>query len=190
MRTEDRERVKNIAGLLDERAGISRHQGEVEGFRDDAAFLRNLADSPVEDSGVEEAGPKYPPAERLVESLRWAIGFIDDPKRRRWPRFRPNVIPGGEMDHDWTEWASALDWLKDAEMAATPDSPPPGDVALLAEALEKLERFDPEHEASGSEFALGNDPIVMEAYSDGDWLRRSDVLAALTDFKAKTKGSE
>lgn len=63
------------------------------------------------------AGPKYPPAERLVESLRWAVGYID----RRGPfKADPDQSEGepGPADPDWIEWAAAHDWLKDAEMAS------------------------------------------------------------------------
>jgi hypothetical protein len=65
----------------------------------------------------EGAKAKYPPAERLVESLRWAISFID----RRLP-FVAEPGPGqpDDSDPDWMEWASAHDWLKDAELAAQP----------------------------------------------------------------------
>lgn len=53
-------------------------------------------------------------------------------------------------------------------------------LSEVREALEGLERFDPENDESRRQhFALGNDPIVMEPYDDGDWLRRSDVLTAL-----------
>lgn len=74
-----------------------------------------------EDGEGEERGPKYPPAERLVESLRWAVGFID-----RLGKFGPKAheYPDGEDgEHDWTEWASAHDWLKDAEMATHSHDP-------------------------------------------------------------------
>jgi hypothetical protein len=56
----------------------------------------------------------------------------------------------------------------------------------LREAVEKLPTFEPEHDESNNHpYALGNDPIVMveEEYPQGmgpaEWLRRSDVLAAL-----------
>lgn len=57
-------------------------------------------------------------------------------------------------------------------------------VEGLVEKLEGAERFDPEHdESQGSRWALGNDPIVMEPWQEGDWLRREDVLAALKQAK-------
>lgn len=62
-------------------------------------------------------------------------------------------------------------------------------LSEVREALEKLERFEPEHdESSRQEFALGNDPIVMESDEEGDWLRRSDVLAAFPSTDSEGQG--
>lgn len=44
----------------------------------------------------------------------------------------------------------------------------------------EIQRYEPEHnERRGQEFALGNDPIVMEPYADGEWVKHSDHLELL-----------
>jgi hypothetical protein len=87
--------------------------------RDGAKFVSGVLAAtftpPSQPSTKEPTRPKYPPAARLVESLRWAISFIEDPEKRRWPLFTGSS-QGGEMADDWSQWASALDWLKDAAM--------------------------------------------------------------------------
>jgi hypothetical protein len=64
------------------------------------------------------------------------------------------------------------------EAAANPKRLP--SVQEIRERLEKLQRFDPEqNENRHQDSDLGNEPIVMEPWSGGDWLRREAVLAAL-----------
>jgi len=68
------------------------------------------------------------------------------------------------------------------------------DLPAILDDLEKrlgaLERFDPEHdETHHQDFALGNDPIVMEPWHEGDWLRRADVLAAIDSALKEGEGS-
>lgn len=123
-KTEGRERIERALAQITERMECRGGHGTEDNCPRCIAtkeLRAALAHQHQEGTGVGEAGPKYPPAERLVESLRWAIGFIDNPKKRRTRQFDPDNGGSGEEYDDWLEWSCAHDWLKDAKMATTPE---------------------------------------------------------------------
>jgi hypothetical protein len=129
------------------------------------SFLRRVADelettpAPSEDTG---AAPEYPPAERLVESLRWAISYIDGLKS-----FDPKEKPynGGDEEHDWMEWASAHDWLKDAAIAtqsSEPSSTAGGELTeRIAAVIDRCRRFEEERGPEAATLPVNHN--VMQA---------------------------
>jgi hypothetical protein len=88
-----------------------------------------------------EVKAEYPPAERLVESLRWALGYIG-----RLKKFASDD-PSGPSHADWMEWAAAHDWLKDAALAShpTPDGPPSSSSKAAPALLDDLEAITQDH---------------------------------------------
>jgi hypothetical protein len=104
-----------------------------------------------------ESPAKYPPAERLVESLRWTVGYIDGLKR-----FDPDEKPynGGDEEHDWMEWASAHDWLKDAEISSTTTGASPETEEGKQKALTGLDRL--KYERDTAAFWLREIPKALE----------------------------
>lgn len=96
--------------------------------------IRAALDTPSEESSGEiSARPKMPPYDRLLESLRWAFDYIT-------AHHKPDI-----GDPDWSEWASAYDWLKDAAMAEgreLPDAEPePSEESSLAPGVETFPRY-------------------------------------------------
>jgi len=77
----------------------------------------------------KESKPELPPQRKAegglttfglyVRSLRWAVGYIDKLKPRR---FRSDERPPSGIDDDWMEWAAAHDLLKDASVAPATDT--------------------------------------------------------------------
>lgn len=121
----------------------------------DAAFLRGLLDAPVD-------------LRHRMENL---------------PRFDGDLA--GKRGGLYVELTAVLQTVDAVRGKLAEQSS--GDQGLR-ERLEKLPTFEPEHDESRPQpYALGNDPIEMaeEQYPDtmgpAEWLRRSDVLAALTD---------
>lgn len=56
----------------------------------------------------------------------------------------------------------------------------------------EIERFDPEYEERrrGSDFALGNDPIVMEPCEDGEYVRYIDHTRITSDLQDRVEKAE
>jgi hypothetical protein len=54
-----------------------------------------------------------------------------------------------------------------------------------------MKRFDPEYdESQHRDFLLGNDPITMEPWEDGEWVRYSDVQPLLAAAKQWRQATE
>lgn len=109
---EDRETLRDIAEMMRKTNPVLWHR------RID--FLRKLASTPTQQG--DGSGPNLPPQKNgrggptqfglFVESLRWAVGWID-----KHSKFGPEM-PSGDAS-EWLEWAAAHDLLKDADAAST-----------------------------------------------------------------------
>jgi hypothetical protein len=110
----------------------------------------------------DEEKVTMPPVERVIDSLRWAIGYIEAHNK-----------PDGGSFEDWSEFASATDWINhaDAAMAShpTPDGPaspvlPDDDhpvlLALREAVCEELDSWGYRDEEGEALFADGCEAIA------------------------------
>lgn len=170
--------------LWEQMVAEGKFEGDQEECRADALAVLQAAAPALRRQGAEEAERER----RRSEQRRDEREELSDQSEQRYDRLVREIERREQAESNLSQALAKGDV---STKCAYKIIHPPRRYTLseVKEVLEKLERFDPEHDEScRQDFALGNDPIIMESYEEGDWLRRSDVLAALSSTDSEGQG--